>query len=212
MIKKSLFLASILMASTSAFSAERYIITGVEGKKLEKELKGKGFIKKLKYHKGAVALLNENSINGLKNKFGKDIKVIKDIPVRMNPKPDKPGRGGDDGGDTSSPEQVVPWGISAVKATDAFSINKGAGATVCVVDTGIDKDHPDLVDNIIGGENFVVKKGRVDSNGWDDDNDHGTHVAGTIAALDNSIGVVGVAPEASLFGVKVLDRRGSGYT
>lgn len=49
---------------------------------------------------------------------------------------------------------------------------------VCVVDTGVDVDHPDLAANIVGGENFVSKKGRVDSSAYDDDNDHGTHVAG----------------------------------
>ncbi|MBG6183207.1 subtilisin family serine protease [Arthrobacter sp. CAN_A214] len=63
--------------------------------------------------------------------------------------------------------------------------------------------------------NFVKGRGGPgklpDANAWNDDNGHGTHVAGTIAALDNTIGVVGVAPEADLYGVKVLDANGYGY-
>lgn len=107
------------------------------------------------------------------------------------------------------PPQVVPWGVSRIGAN--VTNHTGKGVVVCVVDTGIDKDHPDLVTNLIGGKNFVGKGLKVDANKWDDDNGHGTHVAGTIAATDNSVGVVGVAKEASLLGVKVLDRSGSGY-
>ena len=80
-----------------------------------------------------------------------------------------------------------------------------------MVDTGVQRNHPDLESNVMGGEKFVINRGTIDPNKWDDDNGHGTHVAGTIAALDNEIGVVGVAPQASIFAAKVLDRRGSGY-
>jgi subtilisin family serine protease len=73
-----------------------------------------------------------------------------------------------------------------------------------VIDTGVDLKHPDL--KVTSGKSFVT---RVTS--YTDDNGHGTHVAGIAAALDNSIGVVGVAPEVSLYSVKVLDRNGSGY-
>lgn len=109
----------------------------------------------------------------------------------------------------SQPAQSLPWGVDRI---DADSTNStGAGVTVCVVDTGIDKDHPDLQANIVGGRNFVAKGAIVDPSKWDDDNGHGTHVAGTIAAVDNTIGVVGVAPSASLLAAKVLNRQGSGY-
>ena len=80
---------------------------------------------------------------------------------------------------------------------------------MAVIDTGIDNDHPDL--GVTGGVNFVRIGRRVNPNAWDDDNGHGTHVAGIIAARDNDIGVVGVAPGASLYAVKVLNANGSGY-
>lgn len=109
----------------------------------------------------------------------------------------------------SQPAQKLPWGVDRIDAE--LSNQTGVGVKVCVVDTGIDKDHPDLQANLVGGKNFVAKGATVDPTKWDDDNGHGSHVAGTIAAVDNAIGVVGVAPSASLLAVKVLNRQGSGY-
>lgn len=80
---------------------------------------------------------------------------------------------------------------------------------VAVIDTGIDLDHPDL--NVVGGTSCVNASTASDCSGTgDDDHYHGTHVAGTAAAVDNDLGVVGVAPGARLWAVKVLNRRGSG--
>jgi subtilisin family serine protease len=118
------------------------------------------------------------------------------------------GKGKPSGG-TTQPAQQLPWGVDRIDAELATA--KGVGSVVCIVDTGIDQDHPDLQANIVGGKNFVAKGITVDPNKWDDDNGHGTHVAGTVAAVDNSIGVVGVAPQASLLAAKVLNRQGSGY-
>ena len=109
----------------------------------------------------------------------------------------------------SSPAQIVPWGVDRIDAK--LSPATGLGVKVCIVDTGIKKNHADLQANILGGKNFVAKGATIDANKWDDDNGHGTHVAGTIAALNNAIGVVGVAPRASLLIAKVLNRQGSGY-
>ena len=91
-------------------------------------------------------------------------------------------------------------------------------ADVAILDTGIDIDHPDL--NVVGGANCLQsrkRRGRTtyfcDANtSADDDQYHGTHVAGTVAALDNGFGVVGVAPGARLWAVKVLGSDGSGFT
>ncbi|MHB0980987.1 MAG: S8 family peptidase [Thermoleophilia bacterium] len=83
---------------------------------------------------------------------------------------------------------------------------------VAVFDTGIDLDHPDLAANIEGGYMAITNNDLYRYNrSYDDDNGHGTHVAGTIAAVDNLYGVVGVAPAADLYAVKVLDKYGSGW-
>lgn len=108
--------------------------------------------------------------------------------------------------------QQVPWGVAAVGATQAQQYTKGKGITVCVIDTGIQTTHPDLKGQVIGGRNFVAgADGKIKPKKFQDDNGHGTHVAGTIAALDNKIGVVGIAPKAKLLSLKVLDSQGSGF-
>ncbi len=104
-------------------------------------------------------------------------------------------------------QQTVPWGISKIGATTVhYNGNKGTGIKIAVIDSGIDYGHPDLTGNYKGGYNFVAKN----SDPFDD-HGHGTHVSGTIAALDNTFGVIGVAPEAEIYAVKVLDGTGSGY-
>ncbi|MBU7037848.1 MAG: S8 family peptidase [Theionarchaea archaeon] len=109
--------------------------------------------------------------------------------------------------------QVLPWGVDRIDAELAWSTSTGAGVKVAIVDTGIDMDHPDLVANIKGGFNAIAVKGKYrDPDNFDDDHGHGSHCAGIVAAVDNSIGVVGVAPEAWLYGVKVLSNSGSGTT
>ncbi|MFA6319253.1 MAG: S8 family peptidase [Elusimicrobiota bacterium] len=103
--------------------------------------------------------------------------------------------------------QETPWGIVRVNAPAAWTATKGRGVKVAIVDTGVDFDHPDLKAAVAGGWSAVDKE---NPGNFKDDNGHGTHVAGTIAARDDGAGVVGVAPEASLYGVKVLDKDGSG--
>ena len=103
----------------------------------------------------------------------------------------------------TQPPQNIPTGVDRINAENL--LNKGAGVGVAVIDTGIELSHPDLKANIIANKNCLSNR----ANG-NDDNGHGTHVAGTIAALNNGVGVVGVAPEAKLIAVKVLNRNGSG--
>lgn len=96
--------------------------------------------------------------------------------------------------------QVTPYGINRVGgAVD------GSGLTAWVIDTGVDLDHNDLNVNTSLSTSFVTGEATAD-----DGNGHGTHVAGTIAALDNSIDVIGVAAGASVVAVKVLSSSGSG--
>jgi major intracellular serine protease len=101
----------------------------------------------------------------------------------------------------------IPFGVKMLQAPDIWGKEKGSGIVVAVLDTGVDIDHPDLKDNIIGGRNFT-DEGSTDD--FRDGNGHGTHVAGTIAAVENGSGVVGVAPEAKLLICKVLGSDGSG--
>lgn len=113
--------------------------------------------------------------------------------------------------------QTVPTGIQRIFAVGNPNVTINGSddlridVDVAVLDTGIDLNHPDLnvvaSTNCSGGSPFKQRCGT----GGDDDNGHGTHVAGTIGALDNGEGVVGVAPGARLWSVKVLDRHGSGY-
>ena len=99
-------------------------------------------------------------------------------------------------------QQTLPTGINRINAEN--KANTGAGVQIAVIDTGIDLTHPDLSGKILGGKNCSTGKSFADGNG------HGTHVAGTIAAGNNGIGVVGVAPGALLWAVRVLNNTGSG--
>lgn len=99
--------------------------------------------------------------------------------------------------------QIVPWGVQRVGGPLA---GVDPAKTAWVIDTGIDFEHPDLAVDRNRSVNFV-HRGR---NSADDANGHGTHVAGTIAALDNGCDVVGVAPGARLVAVRVLDASGAG--
>lgn len=101
-----------------------------------------------------------------------------------------------------SAAQQTPWSVTRVGGPV-----DGSNHTAWVIDTGIDLDHADL--NVDASKGFsAFTKGR--NAGMDDKNGHGTHVAGTIAAIDNGIDVVGVAAGATVVPVKVLDSRGSG--
>ncbi len=101
--------------------------------------------------------------------------------------------------------ETVPAGISQINAPAAWDASRGKAVKVAILDTGIDNNHPDLTANFKFGVSFVP-----DESNSMDYNGHGTHVAGTVAAAINGSGVVGVAPAAYLYAVKVLSRTGSG--
>lgn len=107
---------------------------------------------------------------------------------------------------TNEVSQVIDWGVNIIQAPLLWGTTRGEGLKVAVLDTGISKSHPDLVGNLKGGANFTTP----DINDWEDKQGHGTHCAGIIGAVDNGIGVIGVAPAVELYGVKVLGDKGSG--
>jgi len=98
----------------------------------------------------------------------------------------------------------LQWGHDAIDAVEAWNRGfRGAGATVAILDSGLDCDHPDMVPNNLAGLNASFVPGEAVCTlpgGFN----HGTHVAGTVAAADNAFGTIGVAPDADYFSVKVL--------
>lgn len=98
------------------------------------------------------------------------------------------------------------WGLTATRMPEAWTVSGGEGVTIAVVDTGVDLDHPDLVDQLVDGIDLVDGDGVPD-----DPHGHGTHVAGiAAAATDNGIGGAGAAPDATIMPVRVLDADGTG--
>jgi subtilisin len=106
-------------------------------------------------------------------------------------------------------ELTNAWGVEHIGAGSVHaSNNRGTGVKVGIIDTGIDSTHPELSANYAGGWDFINN-----DNDPQDDHGHGTHVAGIVGAVDNGdvdTGVVGVAPEASLYAYKVLNASASG--
>lgn len=140
-------------------------------------------------------------------------------------------------GDPSQPFAAVDyfggtqeWNLNAIEAPAAWAAGyTGEAIIVAVVDTGVDLDHPDLVNNLFVNPGEIAGDGiDNDGNGLIDDvhgydfaggdadpddvNGHGTHVAGTIAAANNGFGATGVAPNATILPVRVLGDNGSGST
>jgi subtilisin len=143
----------------------------------------------------AVRVPTTNALTALRNNPAV-LAVIPNRPVfaYQNGK-GKPGGGG--GGTT----QVVPAGVARVGRPTIDS--NGLGVGVAVLDTGVDLAHPDLAGTVDAANAFGAPS-------CQDDEGHGTHVAGIIAARDNAADVIGVAPNATIYCVKVLDSAGSG--
>lgn len=148
----------------------------------------------MKLNKGQIKKLEDDSAV---------LRIMPDVKVSLPPifaakKPDNPGNGGDGGGGTTG--QSTPWGITRVGgAVD------GSGKTAWIVDSGIDLDHPDLNGDAVRSVSFVAGDSSPE-----DANGHGTHVAGTVGALDNNEGVIGVAAGATVVSLRVLGADGSG--
>jgi len=122
------------------------------------------------------------------------------------------------------------WGLQKIQAETAWDLSQGSNVIVAVIDTGIDYNHSDLSSNIWTNSGEIAGNGIDDDNngfidddsGWDfvsfdndplDDHGHGTHTSGTIAAVgNNNLGIIGVAPQAKIMGLKGLNQNGGGST
>lgn len=155
-----------------------------------------------------AARVPANNLDDLRNDR-RVARVNRDGTVRLIPpiQAQPPGGGppGGGGGSCSShPAQEPSWGWERIDAAEAP--NDGSGVDVAILDTGIDADHCDLQANVKGGKSCINR-----GPSWDEDkNGHGTHCAGIAGAVDNNLGVVGVASSANLYGVQVLGPSGSG--
>jgi len=123
---------------------------------------------------------------------------------------------------TNDPLRPKQWGLDQIRAEQAWPTSRGAGAVVAVVDTGVDLNHPDLQGQLVAGATFTGcgrkatgSCGNGDYRGPDGKNngdEHGTHVAGIVAAATgNGIGVAGTAPDADVMPVKVLENGSGSY-
>ncbi|WP_027091871.1 S8 family peptidase [Cohnella thermotolerans] len=106
----------------------------------------------------------------------------------------------------TSVEQGIPWGVRRIRAPKAWSRTTGYGVKVGVIDTGVDFNHPDLRHSVERGINLIQRTMLPQ-----DDNGHGTHIAGTIAAANRLHGTIGVAPRASIYPIKAFDYNGTAY-
>ena len=113
-------------------------------------------------------------------------------------------------------EEQEQWHLDAIQMERIWSESKGDGVKVAVIDTGIDCDHPDLIDNILLAETVVPEefyeegaRFEAEHKGPEDYLGHGTHVAGIIAASDDGNGCIGIAPECEIISIKALDKSGN---
>lgn len=109
---------------------------------------------------------------------------------------------------TSGPTSSIriPWGVQRILAPKAWNMSQGKNVQVGIVDTGADYSHPDLQNSLGHGCNLIRRQDQPH-----DDNGHGTHICGTIAASALKTGIRGVAPRATLHPVKAFDKQGSAY-
>lgn len=132
-------------------------------------------------------------IEGMLRRAGVFRSVERDYVARIAELPDDPYLG-------------AQWGLTRIFAPEAWTLSAGAGVRVAVIDTGVDAGHPDLQGQVLPGYDFVNE----DPDPFDD-HGHGTRMAGIVAAVaNNAVGISGVAPQAALLPVKVLDGQGYG--
>jgi subtilisin len=103
-------------------------------------------------------------------------------------------------------EKGIPWGVNHIQAPQAWSRTTGYRVKVGVIDTGVDFNHPDLRHSLERGINLLHRMALPQ-----DDNGHGTHISGTIAAANELHGMIGVAPRAIVYPIKAFDHNGTAF-
>ena len=197
--------AFIGIFSTNAKSDESYVIQLKSGADVQKVMTKHGLQAKYIYGKAVNGFASKVPYGQLK-KLESDTDVLSvslDRQVKAHVKPDKPGKPPKED-PTPVSNQIIPSGVERIGAASVDLSYSGNGVGVAIVDTGIDFAHIDLNVSL---DCFYAPH----STSCQDDEGHGTHVGGIVAALDNDSDVVGVAPSATLYAVKVLDSAGSGY-
>ena len=192
--------AIIIILSGIALAADRNVIVGFKkpvGQEEDKVITGHGGIAKKNFHLiyAVTATVPDNRILELKN--DPRVAYVEDEHIYR-----------------AADEYTSSWGVQHIGSQPVHNQNiNGTGVKIAVLDTGIDYNHIDLKDNYKGGYNFVYNNADPkDDNTGPYGSSHGTHVSGIIGAENNGIGVIGVAPNASLYAVKVLAADGSGTT
>lgn len=128
--------------------------------------------------------------------FQGDLRLEEDLQISMHAATNKP----------VNWQRGIPWGVRKIKAPQAWSSTTGHRIHIGVIDTGVDYRHPDLRHSLLSGIN-LVQRGLPPN----DDNGHGTHIAGTIAASNQMYGIIGVAPRSLIHPVKAFDLNGSAF-
>ncbi len=215
-IRIRLFILSIIavFSVTAFFSTNLFAITKLARKIVvfkeyvtpsrKHELLKKHCIEKVKDISGINGIV-VNLSKGTKLKDEIDVAYIEDdfvLSIHKNNKidqlpisPEKP-----------VTQEIIPWGIDYMGAQTYWDTVKTDTINVGILDTGIELNHPDIKENIKGRYNALTENKSAN-----DDNGHGTHIAGILAASRNSLGVVGMVPDVNLYSIKVLDSNGNGY-
>ncbi len=202
-----------LSINPSAYGIEKRLVIGFNKAPGESEISliesNHGTVDKVYSHVRALSVkIEESQLSELLN--SPDVAYIEeDISIQtVNPVTAVPGLGAMA---ASSVEYENAWSVALINTETAHNKSiTGSGVKIAILDTGIDYNHPDLALNYAGGENFISLDPENHDPFDDSWNSHGTHVAGTIAAQLDGVGVVGVAPDASIYAVKVLDGAGFG--
>jgi subtilisin family serine protease len=194
------FVAGISLFASEASGQKKIVVfaPGFSNPVIQKNLLkrlGAVPIKPLRIVNGFSVSLPEAAQNALEMRLGLELtRIADDIVLHGLGKPAP-----------EQPLQEITWGVDRIEADQAWPETNGTAVNVAILDTGADLNHPDLAANIKGGYNAINSHKSAE-----DDHGHGTHVAGIIAAANNDIGVIGVAPKINLYPVKVLDRYNSG--